>query len=97
MRWRSQLKPNADSYSPERTINNSRDRNVQSEIYRQENFGQSGEGGATVAVPPEGTDGSSELSEGESHCARTGQMDHQNRLKGKVTVHVPDRWIIRTV
>jgi hypothetical protein len=41
-RWRrSQLNPNADSNSLERTTNNSRDRNTQSEISGQENFRQS--------------------------------------------------------
>jgi hypothetical protein len=40
--WRhSLLNPNADSYSPERTTNNSLDWNVQSEIFHQENFRQS--------------------------------------------------------
>jgi hypothetical protein len=41
MRWRSQLNPNADSYSPEGTTNNSFDRNPQSEISGQENLCQS--------------------------------------------------------
>jgi hypothetical protein len=40
-RRRNQLNSNADTYSPERTTNNSRDRNAQSEISGQENFRQS--------------------------------------------------------
>ena len=40
-RRHSQLNPNADSYSPERRIRNSRDRTAQSEIPGQENFRQS--------------------------------------------------------
>ena len=40
-RQRSHLNPNADSYNPEITINDSRDRNVQPEISRQENFRES--------------------------------------------------------
>jgi len=40
-RRRSQLNPDADSYSPERAANNSPDRNAQSELSGQENFRQS--------------------------------------------------------
>ena len=58
----------------------SQNRNVHSEIYCQENFRHSmfiGQvwGFATVVVLPEGTDGSSELSEGESRSARAAKIN----------------------
>lgn len=86
-RQRSHLNPNADSYNPEITINDSRDRNVQPEISRQENFRESMlrrirwtcvGGGATDVVLPEGTCIIRSLRRGKSHCTCIN-----NRWKGE--------------